>query len=242
MRRATVADQPNPFEVFAGRELAVGRPLVARLVGRKFDNLFEQLAYDRPYDARFGKAMLKTLSYLVTTLGCTFGFAERTELSLYAVSNGGDARRLMSRIAGEASGKLSLLLSSVGTFEVHLYEFPEAEDALEYFRWRQEEAEVTAIDRYCMHVLSQSGADPDAATRILDGLGSDEKVELLRQNALDFSTVPTWQRNGAVVRLRAAPDQSGQSDANGTNARLLIDLNLPIQDEFGQYVRRALTQ
>jgi tRNA(His) 5'-end guanylyltransferase len=237
MRRATVADQPNPFEVFAGRELAVGRPLVARLAGRKFDNLIEQLSYDRPYDARFGKAMLKTLSYLVTTLGCTLGFAERTELSLYAVSNGGDARRLMSRIAGEASGKLSLLLGQVGTFDVHLFEFPDAEDALEYFRWRQEEAEVTAIDRYCVHVLSQSGADASAVPRILDGLGPDEKVELLRQNALDFATVPAWQRHGACVRLRAPQDLGGDGQGH-----LLIDLNLPSRDEFGQYVRRALTQ
>jgi tRNA(His) 5'-end guanylyltransferase len=235
MRRQTVADQPNPFEVFAGRELAVGRPLVARLGGRKFDNLIEQLAFDRPYDARFGKAMVKTLSYLVTTLGCTFGYAERTDLSLYAVSNGGDARRLMSRIAGEASGKLSLLLGQVGTFDVRLFEFPDPEDALEYFRWRQEEAEVAAIDRYCVHVLSQSGADSGAVPRILDGLGPDEKVELLRQNSLDFATVPAWQRHGACVRLRAP------SDGDDGKGHLLIDLNLPNQDEFGQYVRRALT-
>ena len=234
MRRATVADSPSPFEVFAGRELAVGRPLVARLQGRKFDGLIEQLGFDRPYDARLGKAMLKTLSYLVTTLGCSFGFAERTDLSLYAVSNGGDARRLMSRIAGEAAGKLSMLIGQVATFDVRLFEFNDGDDALEYFRWRQEEVEVTAIDRYCIHVLSQSGADAGAVPRILDGLGPDEKVELLRQNALDFGTVPAWQRHGACVRLRAAED-----DGQG---HLLIDLNLPNQDEFGEYVRRAIAQ
>src|SRR5262249_38255890 len=154
-----------------------------------FDNLIEQLAMDRPYDARLGKAMLKTLSYLVTALGCSFGYAERTELSLYATSNGGDARRLMSRIAGEAAGKISMILGHVATFDVRLFEFPDVEDGLEYFRWRQEEAQVSAIDRYCIHVLSQSGADSGAVPRILDGLGPDEKVELLRQNALDFSTV-----------------------------------------------------
>ena len=237
MRRATVADQPDPFEVFAGRELAIARPLVARLAGRKFDGLIEQLGFDRPYDARLGKAMIKTLGYLVTTLGCSFGFAERTELSLYATSNGGDARRLMSRIAGEAAGKLSLLINQVATFDVRLYEFPDGEDALDYFRWRREEAEVTAIDRYCVHVLSQSGADAGAVPRILEGLGSDEKVELLRQNSLDFGTVPAWQRNGACVRLRGTEDDG----SNGSQARLLIDLNLPSQDEFGQYVRKALT-
>jgi tRNA(His) 5'-end guanylyltransferase len=241
MRRPTVVDQPNPFEVFAGRELATGKPLVARLLGRKFDQLIEQMSYEKPYDARFGKAMVKTLSYLVSTLGCSFGYAERTDLSLYATSNGGDARRLLSRIAGEAAAKMSLLVGHVATFECRLYEFPEPDMALEYFRWRREESEATAIDRYCIHVLSQSGADSGAVPRILDGLGSDEKVELLRQNALDFSTVPAWQRQGATVSLRPTEDPSSHGGNGPTQARLLIDLNLPNQEQFGDYLRRALS-
>jgi hypothetical protein len=88
-----------------------------------------------------------------------------------------------------------------------------------------------------VHVLSQSGADASAVPRILDGLGPDEKVELLRQNALDFATVPAWQRHGACVRLRAPNDVGSDGQAH-----LVIDLNLPRQEEFGNYVRRALTQ
>jgi tRNA(His) guanylyltransferase len=237
MRRPTVADQLGPFEVFAGRELGVGKPLVARLVGRRFDQLLEDHHYDKPYDARFGKAMVKTLSYLCATLGASFGFVERTELSLYAVAGGGDARRLLSRIAGEAGGKLSLLLGHVATFETRLYEFPDPELALEYFRWRQAEAQSTAIDRYCVHSLTQSGADPQAVPRILDGLGDDEKVELLRQNGLEFSAVAAWQRLGAVVRIRPA------EGTNGTpQGRMLVDLNLPAENDFGDYLKRALAQ
>src|SRR5258708_19963808 len=108
MRLPTLGDKRAPFEVFAGRELSVGRPLVARLIGRRFDPLLDGAGYERPYDPRFGKAMVKTLSYLCATLGASLGFVERTELSLYAISGGGDARRLSSRIAGEAAGKLSL--------------------------------------------------------------------------------------------------------------------------------------
>src|SRR5262245_22935957 len=148
MRRPTLAEKLGPFEVFSDRDLKVGHPIVARLLGRRFDQLLENGHYDRPYDVRFGKAMVKTLSYVAATLGASFGFCERTELSLYAIANGGDARRLLSRIAGEASGKLSLLLGEVATFEARLYEFPSAELALEYFRWRQEEAYVLSIDRY----------------------------------------------------------------------------------------------
>jgi tRNA(His) guanylyltransferase len=229
-----MADKLGAFEVFPDRELKVGHPIVARLVGRRFDQLLESGAYDKPYDPRFGKAMVKTLSYVAATLGASFGYAERTELSLYALANGGDARRLLSRIAGEASGKLSLLLGEVATFEARLYEFPSNDVAQEYFRWRQDEANVLSIDRYCTHVLSQSGADAGAVPRILDGLGPDEKVELLRQNALDFGSVPTWQRHGAVVRIQPV-------DSNGHSAgRLIVDLNLPSDDGFAEYLRQSL--
>lgn len=234
MRRPTLADKLSAFEVFPDRELKVGHPIVARLVGRRFDQLLDSGPYDKPFDARFGKAMVKTLSYVAATLGASFGFAERAELSLYALANGGDARRLLSRIAGEASGKLSLLLGEVATFEARLYEFPSHDVAMEYFRWRQEEANVVSIDRYCTHVLAQSGADAGAVPRILDGLGPDEKVELLRQNALDFGAVPSWQRRGAAVRISPA-------DGNGhSTGKLIVDLNLPEEDGWAEYLRQAL--
>jgi tRNA(His) guanylyltransferase len=238
MRHPTMADKLAAFEVFPDRELKVGHPIVARLVGRRFDQMLEQGAYDRPYDARFGKAMVKTLSYVAATLGASFGFAERADLSLFAIANGGDARRLLSRIAGEASGKLSLLLGEVATFEARLYEFPTHEQALEYFRWRQEEASIVSIDRYCTHVLAQSGADATAVPRILDGLGADEKVELLRQNALDYSAVPAWQRLGAVVRI--APVENGH--ASNSVGKLIVDLNLPAEDGWWDYLRQAIPQ
>src|SRR5258706_4464716 len=156
MRRPALADQLAPFEVFGSRELEAGRPIIARLVGRKFEQLLDGGSYDRPYGARFGKSMVKTLTYLSATLGASFGFAELTELSLYAVANGGDARRLLSRIAGEGSAKPSLLLGQVATFDAHLYELADAEMALEYFAWRQEEAYRTSIQRHCLHRLSPS--------------------------------------------------------------------------------------
>jgi tRNA(His) 5'-end guanylyltransferase len=234
MRNPTLVEQLGAFEVFPDRELLVGRPIIARLVGRRFERLLESGAYDRPYDARFAKAMVKTLTHLAATLGASFGFAEFTELSLYAIANGGDARRLLSRIAGEASGKLSLLIGEVATFEARLYEFPEGRLAHEYFAWRQGEAHTRAIDRYSLHVLQQSGADQNAVPRILDGLGQDEKIELMRQNSLEFATVPAWQRRGACVRIR--PDGN-----NGGAARLLVDLNLPFDAEFTDYLSQALT-
>jgi tRNA(His) guanylyltransferase len=240
VRRPTVADKLSAYEVFSDRELKMGHPIVARLVGRRFDQVLDSGGYEKPYDARFGKAMVKTLTYVAATLGASFGFVERAELSLYALANGGDARRLLSRIAGEASGKLSLLLGEVATFEARLYEFPTNEVSLEYFRWRQDEANMMSIDRYCTHVLAQSGADATAVPRILDGLGPEEKVELLRQNALDFAAVPSWQRRGAAVRIQ--PVGENGHGGNGASGRLIVDLNLPSDEAWIDYLRQALPQ
>jgi len=231
MRRPSLADELTPFEVFTGRELTPGRPLVARLIGRRFETILDGVGYAKPYDPAFGKSMVKTLSHLLTALGCSFGYVEQTELSLFAISGGGDARRLLSRIAGEASAKLSLLLGAVNTFEARLYELPDVTVAVDYFRWRQYETQLRAVDRYCLFMLVQSGTEAQGAERIILGLGPEEKVELLRQNGLDFASVPSWQRRGASVALRASAD-----GASETRARLVVDLNLPDEDDFGAYL------
>jgi tRNA(His) 5'-end guanylyltransferase len=238
MRRPILAEDLQPFEVFTGRDLVPGRPLIARLIGRRFDLILDGIGYQKPYDASFGKNMVKTLSHLLSALGCSFGFAEQSELSLFAISGGGDARRLLSRIAGESSAKMSLLLGSVTTFEARLYELPDVPLAVDYFRWRQYEAHARAIDRYCLFVLGQSGTEQVGAERIIAGLGPDEKVELLRQNGLDFGGVPAWQRRGAAVALRT--DSNGQGNGEPARSRLVVDLNLPPEEELGDYLQPLL--
>src|SRR5438105_3242512 len=109
MLREALGEQIKTFEVLPAQELSEGKPIVARLIGRRFTELLDG-QFERPFDVRFAKMMVKVLSHLCVTLGATYGYCERTELSLFAVSHGGEARRLMSRIAGEAAGKLSLLL------------------------------------------------------------------------------------------------------------------------------------
>lgn len=232
-------EQLSGFEVVEGRELVAGQPLIARLIGRRFDALLDGVGYVKPYDPAFGKNMVKTLSYLLTALGASFGFAEQTELSLFAIAGGGEARRLLSRIAGEGSAKLSLLLGSVCTFETRLFQVPDVEVAVEYFRWRQREAQLRAVDRYCMFVLGQTGTETSAAERVLAGLGLDEKVELLRQNGLDFQGLPSWQRHGASVALRATGTIPHEGSAEN-RGRLVVDLNLPAEAEFAAYLRPLL--
>ena len=227
MARDDMGEQIKPFEVFPAQELSEGKPIVARLIGRRFDEVLDG-TFEKPFDMRFAKMMVKTLSHLCATLGASYGYAERTEVSLYAVSHGGEARRLLSRIAGEASAKLSLLMGQVATFEARLYEFDSVEAATEYFRWRMDETQSLAIDRWCTHILTANGADPNAVAQILEGLGNEEKIELLKQNSVEFERFPDWQRRGTGVYV--ADDKGG--------ARLVVDLHLPDTDAYLGYLQR----
>ncbi len=224
-------EQITPFEVFADRPLSTGKPLVAHLVGRRFEERLEEERYNRPFDAGFQKALLKTLAHLAGTLGCSFGYADRTDLLLYATSQGSDARRLMSRLAGEASAKLSLLLGDVATFDARLFEVPSLELTREYFRGRREKAEAAALERHAAHVLGQTVADPRAIPTILDGLNLEEKAELLRQHGVEYPSLPSWQRCGAAVYLIAE---------EGRGPRLVIDLKLPEESRYAEYLSRYL--
>ena len=228
MRRPSIQDMIAPFEVLPSQDLSEGKPIIARLIGRRFEQFYDG-RFEKPYDIRLGKMMVKTLSHLCGTLGATYGYAERNEISLFAISNGGEARRLLSRICGEASGKMSLLLGDVATFDTRLYEFPSSDGVCEYFAWRREQAELVALDVYSHHVLLSTGADPTAVPHILEGLGSDEKVELLRQNNFEFTEVPAWQRAGVGVYV----DRVGDTGAN-----LIIDLKLPPEAEYQGYLQR----
>lgn len=231
MHPRLLQEQLTPFEVFADRSLSSGRPLIAHLSGRRFEERLDEERYRKPFDADFQKALIKTLAHLAGTLGCTFGYADRTDLLLYATSQGSDARRLMNRLAGEASAKLSLLLGEVVTFDARLFEVTSIELTREYFRARRGKAESAALERLAAHVLSQSMADQRAIPTILDGLNAEEKVELLRQHGVDYPTLAPWQRYGAAVYLLTE---------EGRGPRLIIDLRLPEEPRFGDYLATYL--
>ncbi len=243
---------PSPAERAGGPEHVAaaqtgGSLLVARLVGRDFETLFDpsRMGMVRPFDSNLGKAMVKTASHLLTSGTGHFAYVEHLELSislgeasryLGPQPNGTvpDPVNLALRIAAEASVKLSSLLAEPASFDAELYEFADPTAAAAYFRWRQEQAIVLALNRYCEWVLRCSGADDEVVTRMREGLGVDEKVEILRQNQIDYAQIPRWQQRGSGVYW--PPEKNGQ----GTR-RLLVDTELPTGAAYNEYLLRLLS-
>jgi tRNA(His) 5'-end guanylyltransferase len=92
--------------------------------------------------------------------------------------------------------------------------------------WRQQEAYLTALNRYCVYVLSKESS-PETVANILEGLGPLEKEEILRQNGIEYSEVPAWQRRGAGVSL-------------ASDNRVSVETNLPEDSAYRPFLQQFL--
>jgi len=221
---------PQPAPVIAGNYL------VARLRGVDFQGVINSpdFGFERPYDAAFNKLILRSAIHLLG--GDAYGryaFAELLEFSLLLDRRGladhwPDVTELQSYLVALASAKMSLQLEDDVVFSIKLYSFPNHELAVAYFVWRQQEAELEAIDRFCTHVLSGDDREPQDVKLILDGLAANEKEEILRQHGIEYAALPSWQRYGAGAFLAEDDKQ------------VTVESELPRGDEYVPYLERYL--
>ena len=99
---------------------------------------------------------------------------------------------------------------------------------MSYFVWRRQEAAQPALDRFCTYVLGREKQRPDTVTAILQGLGDEEKIEILRQNGVEYGGVPAWQRQGTAVFLRSGAE------------RVTVETALPPEEAYVAYLQGHL--
>lgn len=225
------------FELLDDDAAMRGFKRVVRCGVRDWTKLYEHagLGFVKPFDVRFAKALVKTLSHLVgSDPDLVFGYAEHGEFSLLqgGIENPGNitGRGLLSRIASNAGGKLSLLLGDLALFDVRLYQFPSPELARIYFQWRQRCQEQLSLDRYVWHALAKGSGDEAHAQTIVETLANQDKHEILEQHEVDFEKIPAWQRRGASVYWQPSLDEEDPT--------LMVDTALPDGDDYGEYLKR----
>ena len=130
-----------------------GLHMAARLDGRSFTRLTKEVhKFEAPFDAKFRDFMVDTAEHLMSGCGfnMVYGYTESDEISLLfgldENSFGRKLRKLTSILAGEASAKFSLLLGAVGCFDCRISQLPSVDLVVDYFRWRNEDANRNALN------------------------------------------------------------------------------------------------
>ena len=238
------------FETAHDRSVLPEMFLVARIDGRNFTRLTKEVhQFEAPYDERFRDMMIETTAHLMNCgFRSVYGYTQSDEISLlfHPAINTFDrkVRKYNSILAGEASAKFSLLLGDLGCFDSRISELPNIDRVVDYFRWRNEDAHRNALNSHCYWLLRKEGQTVTQATKALDRISIAEKNELLWQRGINFNNLPLWQRRGMGLFWeryeKTGTNPLTQETVSTKRKRLKTELELPMRDEFGNFVRTLL--
>lgn len=225
--------------------------MVARIDGRSFTHLTKDVhKFEAPYDERFRDYMVETTRHLMDCgFQAIYGYTQSDEMSILLHRNetsfGRKLRKLDSVLAGEASARFSLLLGDIGVFDCRICQLPSENLVVDYFRWRNEDAHRNALNAHCYWMLRRQGENERSATRQLSGMNVADKNELLFSvGKINFNDLPLWQKRGIGVYwesyTKEATNPKTGAVAEATRRRLKTDMELPMKDEYSQFIESLL--
>lgn len=202
----------------AGRVLALGLPILARLDGRSFHTFTRNVA--RPFSAIMHRLMVDVTRYLVEESGAVVGYTQSDEISLgwWAADPssqmffGGNVAKLCSSLAAMASLRLQwqalvgnsdqerdearlksgLRWAMLPTFDCRVWTVPSLDEAANAFVWRQADARRNSVSMAAHHFFP---------AKSLDGMTSTEKRERLKAEVgVDWDAYPAAFKRGTFVR------------------------------------------
>jgi tRNA(His) 5'-end guanylyltransferase len=238
------------FETANDRSVLPTMFMVARIDGRNFTRLTKEVhKFEAPYDVRFRDMMIETTAHLMNSgFKTIYGYTQSDEISLLfhpAITTfDRKVRKYNSILAGEASARFSLLLQDHACFDSRISELPNVDLVVDYFRWRNEDAHRNALNAHCYWLLRKEGQTVQQATKALEKLSVAQKNELLWQRGINFNDLPLWQRRGMGLYWesyqKTGTNPVTEEVVTTTRKRVKKDLELPMRDEYGQFVRSLI--
>lgn len=236
------------FETSHDHCVLPGIYMVARLDGRGFTRLTKEVRnFEAPFDQRFRDLMAETAEHLMTGAGfrVIYAYFQSDEISLLFHPDENTfsrkLRKLSSVLAGEASAKFTHLLGDLAVFDCRISQLPREGYVVDYFRWRQEDAHRNALNAHCYWALRREGQSVQQATDNLSGMSVAEKNELLFQRTINFNEIANWQKRGIGLYWETY-EKNAMNPITGeaviaTRRRITRDMNLPIHDQYGAFIR-----
>jgi tRNA(His) 5'-end guanylyltransferase len=238
------------FETAGDRSVLPAMFMVARIDGRNFTRLTKEThKFEAPYDVRFRDMMIETTAHLMNCgFKTIYGYTQSDEISLLfhpsITTFDRKVRKYNSILAGEASARFSLLLQDHACFDCRISELPNVDLVVDYFRWRNEDAHRNALNAHCYWLLRKEDQTVQQATKALEKLSVAQKNELLWQRGINFNNLPLWQRRGMGLYWesyeKTGTNPVTEEVVTTTRKRVKKDLELPMRDEYGQFVRSLI--
>jgi len=153
-------------------------------------------------------------------------------------------RKYNSLLAGEASAKFSLMLGQVAAFDCRICQLPTQNLVVDYFRWRNEDANRNALNAHCYWQLRKEGKSQNETTSFIEGKSLAEKEALLQSRDINFKTLPLWQKRGTGLYMReeekAGFNPKDNIEVISKRKVLKTDYELPQGDAYSEFLWQLL--
>lgn len=174
---------------------------VVRLDGRGFTKLTALVACQKPYDAHFSGIMRETMRSLFEAgFRVLYGYTQSDEISLLLHPDDDTFSRknhkILTVLAGHASARFSMLFGYMGTFDARIIGLPDKQCAVDYFRWRQADAQRNAENGLLYWTLRNRGESKRGAHDALVGKDHGERITMMADLGVSLDAYPLAFRNG----------------------------------------------
>ena len=248
----TLDKQMRKFEQSLDRTMLEGIYVVARLDGHGFTRLTKkEWNLEKPFDIKFRDAMIQTTKHLMDCgFRMIYGYTQSDEISmLFHLKDdtfGRKERKLVSILASEASVAFSMNTGHAAVFDNRLVPLPNADNVIDYFRWRQEDAHRNSLNSHCYWTFRKAGVSADDAQKRMSGISNSEKNEILFEHGINYNDLPFWQKRGVGMYYHNEQRQGFNPVTNEittyTRRSLHLDMELPIGQDYSIFIATILEE
>ena len=150
--------------------------------------------FEKPFDPRLHDLLTRTARALLEELGALYAYTESDEIAVLVPRAWAFFSREVEKIGSLSAGRASATFThAAGTpahFDSRIWGGTDAQQVVDYFRWRQADAARCALPGWCYWTLRGAGWSMAEATRALEHKRVAFKHELLFQHGINFNGSP----------------------------------------------------
>lgn len=230
--------------------------VIVRLDGRGFTNLTRDIKFEKPFDDRFRDLMVDaTKTVFDAGFDFRYGYTQSDEISLLLKDSNttpfhGKIRKFNSVLASHVSSNFTLALykqhkiEQPAVFDSRVIQLPSKSLVIDYFRWRQEDANRNALNGWAYWTLRKHGMSATSASKKLEKQSVAFKNELLHSYDINYNTLPAWQKGGIGLYSstvdRIGYDPIRRVDVPVKRSVLQTNLELPHGQEYSAFIEQLM--
>jgi tRNA(His) 5'-end guanylyltransferase len=252
MNKMDFEQRMRAFETMGKTRVPAGY-IVLRLDGKGFSK-FTEKHFQKPFDKRFSKMMVDVTTALMEEFGAVYAYTQSDEISLLLPRNFNqydrELAKLVSLSAAMAASAFTLAMlderrlredTPLVVFDSRVWHSDNAEDVVDYFRWRARDAERNSLSTCAYWTLRNSGLSRGAASRMIERQGNKFKLDVLQRNGVQFDKLPGSLRVGVGFYMETYTKDGFNPKTGQTvtvpRRRIKMDTELPVGDAYSAYVR-----